>query len=85
MTSPVLSILTQHSLSQSSQLHVGVLESFLHLFIHRLLLALEQDGAATVQDPLRGSLHHQQVAVVIGILCLMHRELEEEITNVKLI
>lgn len=40
--------LTKDSLSQSSQLHVGVLKSFFHLLIHRLLLALDHNGRATV-------------------------------------
>lgn len=72
-----LVLLTEDSLSQSSQLHVGVLESFLHLLIHRLLLALDDNGRATVQDPFRGSLHHQQVTIIIWILCFVHGELEE--------
>ncbi len=55
-------ILTQYSLSQSSQFQVGVLESVFQLIVHGLLLALQHDGGAAVEDPLRGSLHHQQVA-----------------------
>lgn len=69
--------LTKDSLSQSSQLHVSILKGFLHLLIHRLLFALDHDGGATIQDPFRGSLHHQKVAIVIGILCFVHGELEE--------
>lgn len=67
--------LTQYSLSQSSQFQIGILESLLHLVIHRLLLALYHDGGTAVEDPLRGSLHHQEVTVVILILVFMNREL----------
>lgn len=70
------SVLTQHSLSQSSQLHVGILEGLLQLLVHGLLFALQQNGRAAIQDPFGGSLHHQQVAVVIGVLRLVHGELE---------
>ena len=53
--------LTQYSLSKTSKLQVGILESVFHLLIQRLLFALDHDGGATVQDPLWGSFHHQQV------------------------
>ena len=59
---------TQYSLSQSSQFQVGVLEGLLHLLVHGLLFALHHDGGAAVQDPLGGSLHHQQVGVVTFFL-----------------
>ena len=65
-------ILTQYSLSQSSQFQIGVLESLLHLIVHGLLLALHHDGGAAVKDPLRGALHHQQVLVVVLILALVN-------------
>lgn len=59
---------TQHSLSQTTQFHVGVLERVLHLVIQRLFFALDQNGGAAVQDPLRGSLHHQQMLGLTLIL-----------------
>lgn len=65
-------VLTQYSLSQSSQFQISVLESLFHLIVHGLLLALHHDGGAAVEDPLWGSLHHQQVAVVIFILALVN-------------
>lgn len=65
-------ILTQHSLSQPSQFQIGILESLLHLIVHRLLLALHHDGGAAVKDPLWGSLHHQQVMLVIFLLSFMN-------------
>ena len=54
-------VLTQHSLSQTSQFQVGVLEGVFHLVVQRLLFALDHDGGAAVQNPLWGSLHHQQM------------------------
>ena len=54
-------ILTQYSLSQTSQFQVSVLEGVFHLVVQRLLFALDHDGGAAVQNPLWGSLHHQQV------------------------
>lgn len=52
---------TENSLSKSSQLHVGILESIFHLVVQRLLFALEYYGGTAVQDPLWGSFHHQKV------------------------
>lgn len=75
-------LLTKDSLSQSSQLHVGILESFFHLLVHGLLLALDHNGGAAVQDPLRGPLHHQQVTVIVGIFCFMHGELEDRMIGI---
>lgn len=66
---------TKHALAQAAELEVGVLEGLLHLFIQWLLLAVQQDGGAAVQDALGGALHHQQVPVVIGVLCLMDGKL----------
>ena len=54
-------MLTQHSLSQSSQFQVSVLESVFQLVVQRLLFALQHDAGAAVQNPLRGAFHHQQV------------------------
>ena len=67
--------LTKHSLSQPSELHVGVLEGLLHLLVEGLLLALDQDGGAAVQDPLWGALHHQQVAGLARRVVVMDGEL----------
>lgn len=53
---------TQHSLSEAAQLQVGILKGILQLLIQRLLLAVQEDGAAAVQDPFRSTLHHQQVS-----------------------
>lgn len=53
--------LTQHSLSQTSQLEVRILERVFHLVIQRLLFALHHDGGAAVQNSLWSSFHHQQV------------------------
>lgn len=77
-------MLTQYSLSQSSQFQVGVLESLLHLVVHGLLLALHHDGGAAVEDPLRSALHDQQVAVVVFILTFVNGELmgTEDVTHV---
>lgn len=59
--------LTQHTLAQSTQLHVGCVEGLSIVLVQWLLLAIDHDGAALLQDPLWGSLHHQQEALVIGI------------------
>ena len=69
---------TKHTLAQATELEVGILEGLLHLFIQRLLLAVQQDGGAAVQDALGGALHHQQVPVVIGVLSLVDGELQTE-------
>lgn len=70
-------IRTQHPFAKTSQLQVGILEGFFHLLIELLFFALEQDSGAAVQDALRGTLHHQQVAVIIGVLCLVDGELRK--------
>lgn len=54
-------VLTEHSLSETSQFEVGVLESIFHLVVQRLLFALHHDGGAAVQNSFWGSFHHQQV------------------------
>lgn len=61
---------TQHALSEAAQLQVGVLEGVLQLLVQGLLLAMQEDGAAAVQDPLGGALHHQQVPGLrrVGVL-----------------
>lgn len=69
---------TQHTLAQAAQLQVGILEGILHLLVQRLLLALEQDGAAAVQDPLGGPLHHQQVPGLGRVGVLVNGQLERK-------
>lgn len=66
---------TQYSLSKSSQLNIGVLESVFHLVVQRLLFALDHDGGAAVQNPLWGSFHHQQVLGLSGSCILVDGEL----------
>lgn len=68
--------LTQHSLSQSSQVHVGRLEGFFPLLVQGQLLTFNQDGGAAFQDPFRRPLHHQQVAEVQRVLQLMYWQLD---------
>src|SRR4029434_9126702 len=75
LLSPLAPSLTQHSLSQSSQFHVCALEGLLQLFVHGLLFALEQDGGASVQDPLWRPLHHPQVDAHVEVLCVMNGQL----------
>lgn len=67
--------LTQHSLPHAPQLHVGCLESFCLLAVQGLLLAVDHDGAAPLQNPLRGSFHHQQEAFVVRVVGLVDGEL----------
>lgn len=67
---------TQHSLSQAPQLQVGVLEGILQLLVQRLLLAVEQDGAAAVQDSLWSTFHHQQVSGLRRVGVLVNGQLE---------
>lgn len=61
---------TQHALSKTTQLQVGVLKGVLQLLVQGLLLAVDEDGAAAVQDPFRGTFHHQQVPGLsrVGVL-----------------
>lgn len=68
--------LTQHTLAEASQLHVGILKGVLHFLVERDLLALHQDGGASVQDALWGSLHHQHMALG-AVLSLMDGQLQK--------
>ena len=70
---------TKHALSQAAQLQVGVLEGVLHLLVQGLLLAVQQDGAAAVQDPLRGTFHDQQVSGLRRVGVLVDGQLERTV------
>lgn len=67
--------LTQHTLAQPTEVHISCLESFPPLLVKGQLLAFNHDGGAAFQDPLRSAFHHQQVALVSGIVKLMDRQL----------
>lgn len=67
--------LTQHTLAQAAQLHVGCVEGVSGVLVQGLLLAMDHDSAALLQDPLRGPLHHHEEALVIGVFCLVYGEL----------
>lgn len=69
---PLLRQLTQHSLPQAPEVHVGRLEGLFPLLVQGELLAFDQNGGAALQDPLWGPLHHQQVAQVKGVIQLMY-------------
>ena len=71
LTREVSCSLTQHTLSQASQLQVCSVESLPEVVIQGLFFAVQQYGGAPVHDSLRGSLHHQQVARVVGIFRLV--------------
>lgn len=60
--------LTQHAFAQASQAEVGSLEGLTPLLVQGQLLALDEDGATTLQHALGGALHHQHVPRVPGVL-----------------
>lgn len=66
---------TEHSLSEAAQLQVGVLKGIFQLLVQGLLLAVEEDRAAAVQDPFRSTFHHQQVLGLRRVGVLMNGQL----------
>merc|ERR1711953_1440655 len=67
---------TKNSLSESTELHVGSLKGILPFLSHGEFSALHNNGGASVQNPLRRSLHHQQLPVVVLVLSLVNGDLE---------
>jgi hypothetical protein len=67
---------TEHTLSQTAELEVGVVESLLHFLVENLFLAVDEDGVAAVEDTFRGALHDQNLAGVVGVLVLVDGHLE---------
>lgn len=66
---------TQDTFAETAELHVRVVEVVFPFAGHVLDLALVHDLAASVQDALGSALHHQQVAVVVGIFRLVNGDL----------
>merc|ERR1719348_2923012 len=60
----------EYSLSKSSQLHVGSLESVLPFVIEGVLLAFYNNGGAPFKDPLWSTLHDKEVSgvAVLGLV-----------------
>ena len=56
------------TLSQSSKRNVRVVECVFHFIVQNLLLSVDKDGAATLEDSLRGALHADQVAAALSRL-----------------
>lgn len=52
---------TEHSLPESSQLHVGALESFSPAVVQLLLLAVDHDGAAPAKHHLHVNLQQRRL------------------------
>merc|ERR1719227_84604 len=67
---------TKHSLSKSSKLHVGSLESVLPFLSEGQFTSINDDGGAPVNNSLRGTLHHKKVSVVVLVLGLVNGHLE---------
>merc|ERR1719384_1086505 len=67
---------SEDTLAESSELHVGSLESILPLLSHGQLSSVNNDGGAPVNNSLGSSLHHQRVSVVILVLGLVDGHLE---------
>ena len=67
---------TKHTLAKSSKLHVGGLKSVLPFLGHWEFSTLNDNGGASVDNPLRSSLHHQQVPVIVLVLGLVDGDLE---------
>src|SRR5512142_1516738 len=63
---------TQDTFTQTSQFHVGVVESFLHLFVQDLFFAVDENGGATFQDTFGGTLHDEQVTWIGGIFSFVN-------------
>ena len=57
--------LTQHALPYAAQLHVGCVEGLGRAPVQGLLLPVDHDGAALLQDPLGGPFHHHEEALVV--------------------
>lgn len=74
---------TEHTFTKTSQLHVGLVKGLPPLIIQGLLLSVDQDCGASVQNPLGGSLHNQQVARVTGVFSFMDGHLKTNISLVK--
>merc|ERR1719394_2016917 len=60
----------------TAELHVGRLEVVLPLLSQGKVLAVDADGGAPLEDPLRGALHHHHVALVVGVARLVDGDLE---------
>ena len=68
--------LTQHALPYAAQLHVGCVEGLGRAPVQGLLLPVDHDGAALLQDPLGGPFHHHEEALVLWVLGLVDGELQ---------
>ncbi len=66
---------TENTFAQTSQLHVGRVESVPHLVVQRFLNAVEQDGRANVQNPFGSSFHGQKVSSVVLVFIVVNRHL----------
>ena len=66
---------SEDALSESSQFHVGGVEGVLQLVIQRLLLSVDEDGRALLQDALGSALHGHVVATVVLVLVVVDRHL----------
>ena len=67
----------EHTLAEAAKAHVRGVEGVLPFVVERALGAVDHDGAASVKDSLGGALHHEEVALVAGVLAvLVHRDLE---------
>lgn len=75
LTGGIRALLTQHALPQAAQLHVCRVEGLGRAPVQRLLLAVDHDGAALLQDPLGGPFHHHEETLVTGVVCLVYGEL----------
>merc|ERR1719331_3243941 len=67
---------TKDTLTEPTKLHVRCLEGILPVLSKSTLLTIDNDGATSLQNSLRGSLHHQQGPLVRWIRRLVDRHLE---------
>ena len=65
----------EHTFTKATELQVSVVERLLHLFVEHLLLTADEDGGATIEDPLGRALHHEKVSRIVRIVRFVDRDL----------
>ena len=74
-------ICTLSTYSETSQLQISRVEGGLPFLCQLLFLPIDKDGCTAIQNPLRSSLHHQHVTLIIrGRILLVDRHLGAEET-----
>ena len=69
-------VLTKDTLSKTTELEIGLVEGITPILAQGLLFSVDQNGGAAIKDPLRCTLHYQQITLVSLIFSLVHRNLK---------